>query len=227
MKLSRLKYYLPYLIHPSQTQQTLIKAVHVSEVFNDVWIEQHYLWLYQRIKPGTTLIDIGANIGDSAIYFAMNPNIKRIVAYEPFPKVYQQMLKNIEHPFLRSKITPINKALAEKRMSKKIDSVTSHSTIGADYITEKENDTGVRIESITLNDALEGLSNVAIKCDCEGAEKYLFDEANLDKVYAIEIEYHKNCEDKVIKILKKKGFKIKIERKGANIYALRDDFRVR
>ena len=193
MELSRLKYYFPYVVHPSRTLETLIKAVHVSEVFNDVWIEQHYLWLYQRTRPGTTLVDIGANIGDSAIYFAMNPNIKRIFAYEPFPKVYQQMLKNVAHPFFRSKITPINKALAEKRMSKRIDSVTSHSTIGADYLTESENENGVMIESITLNDALKGLSNVIIKCDCEGAEESLFDDANLDKVYAIEIEYHKNC----------------------------------
>ena len=49
---------------------------HLDEVF----MKQAYKWLYDRIVKDTVLIDIGAMIGDTSVYFAMNPNVKKVIA---------------------------------------------------------------------------------------------------------------------------------------------------
>lgn len=56
---------------------------------------------------GMTVLDIGANIADSAIYFALN-GAKRVVALEPFPVTYDFALRNVEANGFVDKITIIN-----------------------------------------------------------------------------------------------------------------------
>jgi len=62
---------------------------------NEIFFNQPYYWLWSHAKPHTTLIDIGAFIGDTAVYFAMNPNIDKIIAYEPNPKTFEILSNNI------------------------------------------------------------------------------------------------------------------------------------
>ena len=44
---------------------------------------------------GKVVLDIGACIGDSALFFAMH-NAKSVLAYEPDPNMYSQLVSNIE-----------------------------------------------------------------------------------------------------------------------------------
>ena len=64
---------------------------------DEIFIRQEYKWLYERIKSNTTLIDIGAYIGDSAIYFCFNQNIKKILAYELMPNNYNEAKTNLQN----------------------------------------------------------------------------------------------------------------------------------
>ena len=68
------------------------------------------------MKPGTTLIDIGAFIGDTAAYFAMNSNVKTIMAYEPHPSTFGILQDNVNElpEILKEKIRLKNKAIMEK-----------------------------------------------------------------------------------------------------------------
>ncbi|MEM3846323.1 MAG: FkbM family methyltransferase [Candidatus Parvarchaeota archaeon] len=51
---------------------------------------------YGFLRPkGKTVVDIGASIGDSAIYFVLN-GADRVIAYEPFPKLYYFASSNIK-----------------------------------------------------------------------------------------------------------------------------------
>ena len=50
------------------------------------------------------IIDIGANIGDSSIYF-VHKGAKKVIALEPFPKNYNTAKKNIELNNLTNKIS--------------------------------------------------------------------------------------------------------------------------
>jgi len=75
------------------------------------------------------------------------------------------------------------------------------------------------IKCITLNDALKSLKNVAIKCDCEGAEHKIFTkDADLSNVYVIEMEYHTGLQ-KLLTVLKNKGFKVKLSKQYYDKYA--------
>ncbi len=54
-------------------------------------------------------IDVGANIGDSALYTASNPNCKKVFSYEPFFNTYKTALTNINlNPDLKEKINIFN-----------------------------------------------------------------------------------------------------------------------
>ena len=72
--------------------------------FREIFVEQPYYWLYKKIKPLTTLIDIGANIGDTALYFAMNPNTKEVIAFEPDEEHSMHAKRLLSASALNSKI---------------------------------------------------------------------------------------------------------------------------
>ncbi|MCL4365176.1 MAG: FkbM family methyltransferase [Candidatus Marsarchaeota archaeon] len=155
---------------------------HLSEII----FNQPYYWLYSIARPNTTLIDIGAFIGDTAAYFAMNPNIDRIIAYEPHPNTFKILSENIKAmpQQISSKITLKNVAITDEKgyVSNNMKEITG---------TNKTAKSKKGIRSTTLKDELEGISNIAIKSDCEGGEYRIFrNTEDLNNVYAIQMEYH-------------------------------------
>ena len=197
-----------FILKPRATINRLrvitIKAQHYEEIQE----EQPYYWLYQQIRPNTTLIDIGANIGDTVLYFGVNCNVKKIIAFEPVPVFYEIAKSAIKKIPFSNKVVLHNKAVTadvQKKLIKK-----NKWYIGDSYekLDEKE---GIIINSVPLRNVLKNLKNVAIKCDCEGAENTMFDNANLSNVYVLQVEYH-NSKDKVTQILKSNGFYVKVKK---------------
>ena len=66
------------------------------------------------------VVDIGANIGDSAIYFAVK-GAKKVIALEPFPKNFELAKKNIELNNLTDKIELIQAGCSSKSGTMTID----------------------------------------------------------------------------------------------------------
>lgn len=62
---------------------------------------------YRANVNGKTVIDIGANIGDSAIYFCLN-NAERVIALEPFPFSYKYAAMNVTANKMNNKIEILN-----------------------------------------------------------------------------------------------------------------------
>jgi FkbM family methyltransferase len=175
-----------------------------------IFIKQEYYWLMKNIRENATVLDIGANLGDTAIYFAMFDKVKKVISYEPVPMAFKLAKQNITASPFNHKIELYNKAIDFERGKKEI-SESRAIDAGFDYTSAKDKK-GKLVEAITLNDALKGHKNVAIKCDIEGAEAVIFKDADLSNVHAIEIEYHYNLK-KVLAGLKNKGFKITIDGK--------------
>lgn len=67
------------------------------------------------------VIDIGANIGDSAIYFALK-GASHIYAFEPLPSIYRIALQNVKINNLDDRITLINAGVASKEGKVKVPS---------------------------------------------------------------------------------------------------------
>jgi FkbM family methyltransferase len=59
------------------------------------------------------VIDLGAFVGDSAIYFVLR-GARRVIALEPNPEAFKEMLENIKLNNMESKIITINAGLSSK-----------------------------------------------------------------------------------------------------------------
>ena len=171
---------------------------------------------YFNIK-NKIVIDIGASLGDTAIYFLLNGS-KKVYAFEPLPSVYELAEENIKFNNFQDKCQVINAAVGWGSGAYIKDPKF-------EYIFErdlKEYKKNNQIPIITLQDIVDkfGLKNAVLKIDCEGREYDIIlnsSNALLRKFDYIIIEYHygfKNIEEK----LKEAGFSIK-SGKSVKLYA--------
>lgn len=182
-----------------------------ADALRETFIEQQYKWLITSIRPNTMAIDIGAFIGDSAIYLAMNKEIKQIDAYEPFPDLYYRAKQNIRSSGFSEKINLHNVGIsdmdAEFRLSNMPQGMTSRAQHGR---------LGKMVKITTLERVLHGKKNVILKCDCEGEEHKIFRPGtSLPNVYKIQMEYHHGT-GSIMDFLKSQGFSAKKQVLNAN-----------
>ena len=151
-----------------------------------------------------TVIDIGANIGDSSIYFALN-GAKKVVGIEPYPYAYRLMEKNIRLNSLQKTVIPLNAGYGP------IGSVvvtTKNSSNGMDLKEAKKGKT-IPLYNLAYLSKRFKLNHAILKMDCEGCEYNLLKEekAVIRKFDQIQIEYHYGCEE-LVKKLRQAGFKV-------------------
>ena len=73
-------------------------------LIDEQFIKQAYRWLNVKEKY---VIDIGANIGDTATYFALK-GARHVYAFEPYPYSYNLAKKHINLNKLNNKISSFN-----------------------------------------------------------------------------------------------------------------------
>jgi FkbM family methyltransferase len=172
-----------------------------AAAFNEIFVRQPYYELYKNIRPGTVVIDLGAFIGDTAIYFAMHPNVSRVFAYEIIPASYQRARRKILSSPLSRKIEIFNAGVSNTR---RYATVPTEGTQGSGLHSRGQKS----VKVMDLDSILKGKKNVVIKADIEGEEANLFNGCDLKTVYAIILEYH-NTRKKVTMVLEEKGFTVK------------------
>lgn len=171
----------------------------------EVFVDQQYKWLVDKLKSNTTIIDIGAYIGDTAIYFSQFDKVKRVLAYEPQLYAYNKAKKNTIN---NNKIILYNKAIGREKEDVIIKNGFSYA--GSQIKTSKKGNTTDVIKLYNIINTIK--TPIAIKSDCEGGEYNIFNkDLNLDKVYAIQMEYHEGAQN-LLSILHQKGFKTHTKR---------------
>jgi FkbM family methyltransferase len=118
---------------------------------------------------GKTVVDVGAYVGDSSIYFALR-GAKRVIAIEPHPTAFKEMLDNIRLNNLEYVIVPINAGLASKQGKICIGETDVSRTAGLYYRSDKY---GGEIPAITLSELIKKYGvgyDAVLKMDCEGCE---------------------------------------------------------
>lgn len=161
------------------------------------------------------VIDVGSNIGDTPIYFALR-GAKKVIGLEPFPKNFELANKNIIANNLGNKITILLAGCASQKR---------FITINPDYESNHESKLvefqhGKEIPLLTLEDLFNQYnipSDSILKMDCEGCENDIIISASketLQRFSHMQIEYHSGY-----KTLKEKlercGFKVSITRPTA------------
>ena len=101
-------------------ERGLLKGVTVftveGSVIEDMFIQNHDSFMFDYIKEGSVILDIGAHIGSNSLSFAtLVGDFGKVYSFEPNPFNLQILEKNLEkNTGLKKRITPINIALANK-----------------------------------------------------------------------------------------------------------------
>ncbi|MCL5419739.1 MAG: FkbM family methyltransferase [Candidatus Marsarchaeota archaeon] len=176
-------------------------------IFN-VFFDDEYCRLDVK---GQSVVDIGANVGDSALYFFSN-GAKKVYAYEVYPYSCRIARRNVELNHAEGTIEIENKAVLGRSGTIKID--PSYSNITTSQINEHEE--GQETEVVTLDQIVKehGLNNASLKIDCEGSEYEILLNAkasSLRKFKQIILEYHFGPAP-IVSRLKDSGFKVEYTR---------------
>jgi FkbM family methyltransferase len=152
------------------------------------------------------IIDVGANNGDTSIYFAMR-GAHNVIALEPLPQNFESAKKNIELNKITNKINLLMAGLGGKKGEIKIASDIKGASYGVD-----NSEIGISVPILTLNEILKmsKSKNRILKMDCEGCEYdaiLLSSKELLRNFEQIRISYHYGYKN-LIKKLENSGFKV-------------------
>ncbi|MFP3257098.1 MAG: FkbM family methyltransferase [Candidatus Nanopusillus acidilobi] len=188
--------------------------------------EYNYPGILSDLK-GKDVIDIGANVGDSSIYFAVF-GAKKVIGVEPLPNVANCAINNVKLNNLEIKI--INAGLS---INNGFISVPCDYDIGkAGGFSSIKSNGDCKVPTITLKDVIEMIDNpYLLKLDCEGCEADILtksDPNELKKFKYIVFETHpfitNVSDDKILASLKNVGFYCYLKiihnpKLGVNIYS--------
>jgi FkbM family methyltransferase len=148
------------------------------------------------------VVDVGAYVGDSVIYF-LSKGASRVIALEPHPKAFEEMLVNLKFNNMLEKVVALNVALGCSRRKVRVPSRMNMNEIWSFNAISSEGDT--EVEVLTLREILSNVEDpYLIKLDCEGCEyevvSKFYDE--LRKFEVVFIEYHSGY-DQIIRTMSK------------------------
>jgi FkbM family methyltransferase len=200
----------------------LIIRRHTSDlnVFKFVILEGEYKQALQYIsyesKNQNYIVDAGANIGATTLYFLFfSPNSK-IIALEPDKENYEFLLKNIELNGFASQVMALNAALWTKSVPLKIvntfrDGLSWSLTVDEVGFNEQGSLYGYTLKNLLDINNISYLS--LLKIDIEGGERFLFEDqcfvTTIDqrvKSLIIEIHDEYNIRDHINRVMKDFGF---------------------
>ncbi|MGL5820571.1 MAG: FkbM family methyltransferase [Sarcina sp.] len=217
------KYKDIFLNLKNNTDKYVVKEVFLYGEYNyDFDLEKTY-----------TVIDIGANIGDTSLYFANNNNVEKVIAFEPFKPTYERAKDNIYRNInLMNKIDLRNYGLGDK--SEKIEVYYNSINTGnmssvvnnEEFIDENKTKCELIIKSfeevfseiVTMNKQ----NSILLKIDCEGAEFSIFESVRhredlFVNVEAIIMEWHHKYPVDILVTLKEFGFRTICKRTVAKV----------
>lgn len=178
-----------------------LRDVHADQqVFRQVFLDEEYQiqGFAQRrnveealsVNPCPLIIDAGANIGASAVWFALTYPSATIIAVEPDRRNFEQLVKNSKS-FPR--IRPVHAAVGSKRGKLFLHDVGEGEW---GFRTSDSKGAGsVEVDCMTIEDLVAlaaGVEPFVLKIDIEGAEADLFESPPLllARFSAVLIELH-------------------------------------
>ncbi|MEY2701671.1 MAG: hypothetical protein RLY43_304 [Bacteroidota bacterium] len=183
-------------------------------MYEEIFEKEIYKFDTQKQNP--LIIDAGANIGLSTLYFKKLFKNAKVISFEPDPYIFNFLEKNIINQKL-SDITLINKGLSNKEDTTNFYSEKSD---GGRIAQKEDKDSIIQVQLTKLSPFLNEEVDF-LKIDIEGSEIEVLKECkdNLKNVKNIFVEFHsltsKEQElDSLLQILKENGFRYYIENVG-------------
>ena len=177
--------------------------------YQEIFVDEIYRFTSKSDVP--SILDVGANIGLSALYFKSLYPTAEITAIEADPRIFAYLQRNLETNGA-SDVRLYNVAAWDAA-----DELWFHSE-GADAGRVSVDAEGLRVPSVNLADMLSGQRFDLIKIDIEGAETRVVPAIRglLRTADFVFVEYHSlhsepQALDKVIATLADTGFRLRID----------------
>lgn len=184
--LKKMQRYRPSTINFNYKKLYFTDSASLLFIYDEIFIKQIYKFNCKHDQP--VIIDAGANIGLSVIYFKLLFPKAKIIAFEPDNEVFNTLKKNIDS-FSLTNVNIINKGLWFEETE-----LSFHSE-GADAgrITIETNNSIIhKIKTTKLSEYLNQNKIDLLKIDIEGAEYEVLKECKqyLTNVNMLFVEYH-------------------------------------
>lgn len=172
-------------------------------------IEVYVMDVYksENIKKGSTIIDIGAGIGEFSILASeLVGSDGKVIAIEPSPEDFDTLLKNLKENECTN-VIPINKALSDKPGVLELEFKGKKFSCDSDSLINIIENSGVDLRTIEF-----------IKMDIEGGEKFVIP-SSIDIIKNIKfltMEIHDSYQLLLIPLMEKLNFNF--ERITRNYY---------
>lgn len=149
---------------------------------------------YSENLEGKTVVDIGASVGDTPLYFVSRG--AKVYAVEMTDTNYEAMLKNLElNPELAKRIIPIHRAFGKDEMIQYYDDALGLVSRqgGASFVKAKYDNSikkqvqGASLSTLRKEYDLEHID--LLKLDCKGGE-FFMKENELANIDVVKIEYY-------------------------------------
>lgn len=193
-------------------------------LINNIYIKKVYGYFFTN---PTIVMDIGANIGYSAIWFAKENLVEKVFAYEPVLPTFLQAKRNIDlNPTINNKIIINNFGLSNNYEKMEISFSKEHHTISSTILPKEKNKQkgkprkpnvtvelrDIKKEIIQIIDyKIKNNCKLLLKIDCEGSEfKILNSFTNIiwDEIDIILMEVHGVNYEELIDLLNRKKFDV-------------------
>jgi FkbM family methyltransferase len=190
----------------------LADAASFLAAHEEIFVRRSYAFSSHR--QAGLIIDAGANVGLSSLWFTENYPNYRIIAIEADPDIFDILRQNVELQNTKN-VVLVNRAVWDTD-----DELLCFSPDGADGGRVLDNATG-KIQSIRLRHLLEAQPVEMLKIDIEGAEVRVLDDCRdaLGNVTNLFVEYH-SCSDEpqrlaqLLDVLQDSGFRYYLENPG-------------
>jgi len=176
---------------------------------------------------GRDVIDVGANVGDSTLYFLLN-GARKVIAVEPLPKVAKCAEENVRLSSATDKVKVINAALSSGPVNVACD--YDDLSLSGGFSTLKGSGP-CKVPGVSLGDLLNMVDDpYLLKMDREGCEAQVILGPERERLRAFEhiiLETHPYntgvSDEKLLVSLKELGFECRLHitlepKLGQNIY---------
>lgn len=155
------------IFHLPNQEDHIQKIIKSSGNFYEIDMLQD---IAKRTPKGSSIIDVGANIGNHSIYFGMFCDVGKVISFEPQPFVFDILSKNIKLNGLENKVRAFQLGIGSEQGHANLQAVDSKN-LG---MTKLSSDAKGKVEIVTIDGFFEGnleIDNVSvIKIDVEGME---------------------------------------------------------
>lgn len=191
-------------------------------IFYQVFFNQCYNIPFQ-FNPGV-IVDAGANIGLSSVFFANKFPEAQIFALEPEHENFKLLEKNVA-PY--SKIIPLNTALWNEEGSLIVQDIGLGES---GFVTQRDSNKGKVVNAVTIDSLMQKYQLDAVdilKIDVEGSEYEIFNDSKkwIDKIKCSIVETHDSFKPgsskAVFKAFHNKDFELELF--GENLVITRTD----